>query len=907
MLLSIMLALATPLAAGPDAVQDTTPPSLFQPGEPLAARTDTTRIAVRTTLDAATITATMSEWLDVDVTMIEPLGLPDWHFIELPAADRTQQGVEQAVKTLCTIDALDFVSPVYLDSGNRPGLPSSTMLVKFNENLSPAEAALELSAFPVVPVTTRPWPALPSVYKVTCTTRSGLDVLALASDMANQPGIAFAEPDMIFMGRSGGFGYPNDPGFPYCWGLHNNGTYGTVDRDMDCLEAWATTTGDPSIRVLVIDTGVEQTHADINQIPGVDFTSAPGIDGGPVNDCDNHGTPVAGCVSAIVNNGVYMAGSAPGCLSVSARCFISSLDCSGGWWSQWSWTVDALDFALAQGIRVTNNSNLYGGWTSTTINEAYAATRAAGIVHFACAGNDGGYLYDYPAALGSVMSISATNSLGNLAAFSNYNHGVAVAAPGQWILSTDRTGPLGYDIHAYAFVDGTSFASPYAAGVAALILSVDPGLSPLEVENILKISAVDSGAPGYDPYFGWGVVNANQALQQVLNPQVLEVCPWGCDFLSIQAAIDAAQNGDQIMVWPGTYTDVGRSVINTKGKQLTIWSTDGPEYTIIDGEGQRRALMCDGGEGEDTVLEGFTFTNGVADDYDFGNGAVWNVGGAVLCSNSASPTLRSCTISKSTAEYGGGFAAAFFARPRLEYCTILDNEATISGGGMLLSAYADVVAEGCYVWMNKATTGGAITVEFDSDPKFFSCTMADNLASDHGGAVYAVENCVLEFTACDVVGNKAEEDGGGMYVQGSSLLLDYCTMSQNTGVSDGGGLFLTTSTTTIVGSLISGNSGESQGGGIFQVASILSLEMSGICDNDPDQIVPFVFNDGGGNVIGPSCDTCEGDTNTDGMVDITDLLHVIASWMTPDGDINGDGNTDIEDLLLVINRWGSCL
>jgi subtilisin family serine protease len=265
--------------------------------------------------------------------------------------------------------------------------------------------------------------------------------------------------------------------------------------------------------VVIIDTGVQQNHPDINQItPGIDTTTETGA-GGPNNGCDNHGTAVAGCVSATINNAIGVAGVAPNCRSASARTFISTLDCSGGWSSSSSWTVSALAWAEQIGARVTNNSNYYG-FTSSAIAQKYADTRAGGMVHFAVAGNFAQASLEYPASLNSVNAVAATNRFGDRASFSSWGAGLAFSAPGESILTTDRTGSAGYSSSNYATLNGTSFATPYAAGVAALALSVNPNLSAVEVEQLMQQTCINLGPPGYDTGTGWGHVNALNVVEQ---------------------------------------------------------------------------------------------------------------------------------------------------------------------------------------------------------------------------------------------------------------------------------------------------------------------------------------------------------------------------------------------------------
>ena len=315
---------------------------------------------------------------------------------------------------------------------------------------------------------------------------------------------------MIFTGHSELI--PNDPGFSNLWGIQNTGQLGgTAGMDMKGTQAWDITTGSSSIIVVIIDVGVQPDHPDIHQIPGTNFTSDASFNGGPVNACDNHGTAVAGCVSAIINNSLGTVGIAPGCSSASARVFISSSACNGSWTSQSSWTVNALAWAHNIGARISNNSNYYG-FQSSAIAQEYSSTRGVGMVHFASAGNNASSTITYPASLPDVNAVAALNESGSLASFSNYGTGLAFSAPGQDIYTTDRTGTNGWVSGDYVWANGTSFASPYAAGVAALVLSVDPSLNATNVEQLMHQSCVDLGAPGYDTTYGWGFVNAYNAV-----------------------------------------------------------------------------------------------------------------------------------------------------------------------------------------------------------------------------------------------------------------------------------------------------------------------------------------------------------------------------------------------------------
>lgn len=169
-------------------------------------------------------------------------------------------------------------------------------------------------------------------------------------------------------------------------------------------------------------------------------------------------------------------------------------------------------WAEAIGARVTNNSNWYA-FQSNAIADKYAQTRDQGMVHFSSANNDGIPFITYPASLPSVNALAALDHNGDLAAFSNFGSGLAFSAPGESIYTTDQTGADGYFPGDYGFVSGTSAASAYAAGVAALVLSVAPFLDAEGVEIRMQTTAIDLGDPGYDEMFGWGFVNAFAAIE----------------------------------------------------------------------------------------------------------------------------------------------------------------------------------------------------------------------------------------------------------------------------------------------------------------------------------------------------------------------------------------------------------
>ncbi|HJO96348.1 MAG TPA: right-handed parallel beta-helix repeat-containing protein, partial [Victivallales bacterium] len=164
------------------------------------------------------------------------------------------------------------------------------------------------------------------------------------------------------------------------------------------------------------------------------------------------------------------------------------------------------------------------------------------------------------------------------------------------------------------------------------------------------------------------------------------------EFDSIQDAIDASSNGDEILVGPGTYTGFGDAVINTVGKSITIRATGLAEETIIDGQNARRVVVCDSAEGNETVIRGFSITGGVAQS-----------GGGVYCSNTSSPTIIGCTITGNSANgsyaRGGGLYFEANSNPSISQCTITNNTSNSDGGGLAFSDSTPTITD-CVITSN---------------------------------------------------------------------------------------------------------------------------------------------------------------------------------------------------------------
>jgi hypothetical protein len=545
-------------------------------GQPMALSLDPGRIAVFSDgLDAAG----MSAQLEAEgLRGAEAWTVPGWAMVPVPAADRHDAGIQRRVLNLAGSNTFEFVSPVFLDARGELVLMQPEILARFD---SAADAGTLASTLPLSATLLETDAfSLPGLCRIHSGTRNGFETLALANDLATQEKVLYAEPDMILTAVHGYI--PNDPFFSLQWGLHNTGqSGGTVDMDMDAPEAWDTTIGDVNVLVGVLDDGVQQNHPDLHLATGVTFTGTSS-NGNPGNSCDNHGTSVAGTISETIDNSLGGVGVAPGCRVVGLKFTIATVPCNGSGSFAISWLTSALDYCEQNGIRVTNNSNGLG--VSATITSKYDSTHANGVVHFSSTGNGGFGSIGYPASLASVNGIGALTRNGTRASFSQFGPGIGFSAPGQTIATTDRTGTAGYVSGDYVYVDGTSYSSPYASGVAALVLSVDGSLSADDVDTILNNSCVDLGAPGYDTTFGWGFINAHQAVMNAgttpltitgLSPSstVDVLVPGSEQFLSIQGtgfagAIALTYAG--ALVDPGSFSVVSESLITVDLPQADI-------------------------------------------------------------------------------------------------------------------------------------------------------------------------------------------------------------------------------------------------------------------------------------------------------------------------------------------------
>lgn len=276
--------------------------------------------------------------------------------------------------------------------------------------------------------------------------------------------------------------------------------------------AWNIETGTSDIIVAICDSGVDLDHPDLEDALVSGFNSGTGqtqANGGDVDDINGHGTFVAGCAAAQGNNNRGVVGVGWDFSIMPIRVSNNTDGTASAFAIQ-----EGARWASENGAQVVNAS--FSGGTSAANQGVGRYLKERGSLLFWASGNDGSFIEpnrpDY-------VLVGSTTSSDNRSGFSNFGPAVDVTAPGSSVRSTRRFGSYGNG-------SGTSYASPIAAGVAAMIFSTNSDLIPDDVQDVLYKSVDDLGATGRDDFFGRGRVNtfnAVQLAQSYVRPTVLPV------------------------------------------------------------------------------------------------------------------------------------------------------------------------------------------------------------------------------------------------------------------------------------------------------------------------------------------------------------------------------------------------
>lgn len=381
------------------------------------------------------------------------------------------------------------------------------------------------------------------------------DTLTLIETLNAREDVLYAEPNYI---RKTFTVTPDDYYYRYQW------HYPLINLP----QAWSETKGSSDVVVAVIDTGVLVDHPDLQGqlVDGYDFISGvdnaqdgDGIDNNPDDPGDDkdsnnssfHGTHVAGTVAAETWS------DPTGVAGVAGLCRIMPLRVVGKDGATTYDIIQAVYYAAGlpndSGEVPSNkaaviNLSLGGFQASQAEESAMNSARGEGVIVVAAAGNEGSTVKNYPAGYTNVVAVSAVDMVKQIAPYSNYGTWIDVAAPGgdmsydrngdgypDGVISTcgdDSSGTIKY---VYSFMEGTSMATPHVSGIAALMKSVNPNMTPAMFDMLLSNGQItdDIGATGVDNFFGNGLINAYKAVTAVGGEEVdpvLVVTPSSLNF-----------------------------------------------------------------------------------------------------------------------------------------------------------------------------------------------------------------------------------------------------------------------------------------------------------------------------------------------------------------------------------------
>ncbi len=438
---------------------------------------------------------------------------------------------------------------------------------------------------------------------------SGVSVEDAIQRASKDPRFEYAEPDYEIHEAL----TPNDSRFSELWGLLNTGTFGKPGADIGATSAWDLTTGSDEVVVAVTDTGVDLDHPDLaaNAWVNPGEIAGNGIDddnNGFVDDVrgwnfvDNnntltdppitHGTHVAGTIGAVGNNGLGVTG-------VAWHVKLMSLKFLGSVPGTTSNAVKCIKYAIEQKKRGVNvrviNASWGGSGDSQSLRNAIADAGDAGIVFVCAAGNGdsaGRGVEDapdeFPAAwsadLPSVISVAALDIGDLLPGFSNYGHtNVTVAAPGVSILSTV---PFG----GYATLTGTSMSTPHVSGIAALLASYIPSLTPAQIKQRIIRTAV--------PVLSVASKTVASGRANAFNALTDRAVPAG------SVGIDNVQTNKKFVYVDGLNFVSGSSVVEVNGVALP--KTKGDDSYAVSNGTVTRLLVKLGKPGVKTTFPQFT-------------------------------------------------------------------------------------------------------------------------------------------------------------------------------------------------------------------------------------------------------------------------------------------------------------
>ncbi|MCK1994847.1 Ig-like domain-containing protein [Peribacillus muralis] len=456
------------------------------------------------------------------------------------AADAAPAGLKKDMDSLAKkIDLDNLAGEKIVDIASKAGieLPASKntknkYIVKLKPGKSLSTVQSKLKGYGTLSTPEKQEPMYDDMYVVELENEAHTKASAALSTIEKYPEVEFIEPVKTYKALSA------DIQSPYQWSLNNAGGEEGIngaDIDNEKLQNLITKRNLKETLVAVIDTGVDDSLADLQDRVRMDLGKNFIDKKGNAVDDNGHGTHVSGIIAAKANNGYSMQGINP----LAKIMPVKVLDSSG--YGDNEKIALGIKYAVDKGAKVINLS--LGGEYSRTIEYALKDAAAKNVMVIVASGNDGVEALSYPASSKYAISVGATNALDLVSDYSNYGFELDMVAPGTAIPSLVPNGNVTY-------MDGTSMAAPHVAAATALLLSANPGLKINDVRKILhdtseyvKFDEEDNAYPteeyvdedgeiilpeeelpvGKDLVSGYGRLNAYSALsavdlQAIVNP-----------------------------------------------------------------------------------------------------------------------------------------------------------------------------------------------------------------------------------------------------------------------------------------------------------------------------------------------------------------------------------------------------
>lgn len=316
--------------------------------------------------------------------------------------------------------------------------------------------------------------------------------------LKRDPRVIYAEPNY----KAYAYELTDDPAIlnNLQWGMYK------VQAADTGLSAWSIRKNIVASAIAILDTGINQDHEDLKEkiINNKNCTQSLTVD-----DLYGHGTHVAGIAAASTNNGIGVAGLGYSSMLINAKALGD--DGSGAY----SWIAQCIIWAADNGAKVINMS-LGGSSASKTLEDAINYAAGKGVIVVAAAGNSGNSTPSYPAYYKNVISVAATDSKDQKPSWSNYGTWVDVAAPGVSIYSTLPNHPSSMKTLNYGYLSGTSMATPFVSGLAALLIG--SGVDSSKVAQLIEDGSDKIVGTGTN--WIYGRINALRSLSAFVQPIV---------------------------------------------------------------------------------------------------------------------------------------------------------------------------------------------------------------------------------------------------------------------------------------------------------------------------------------------------------------------------------------------------